>query len=716
MSDASKLSLIRTGSKIEARFFPSTLLADVGAEQVRVVSVDDGGPFIYPVVFGPSGAGGHEDRSFTYLNDIPPDILAALRSGRGVLVIDHSNEGTEAKPKVLEAMHRRFAYLGMDPRRVLLLTQNVLFERDYHAWLAMQGETAPDPFEVGLYHCFLRQMATYAAREMIPSGQFEMRREAHIRMVHSAEARPKHYLTLNFTPRGHRLATMLYIMHHGLEAKGHISFPGLANRKMNIAGRTEDLLEKTPFPDLDLLRTHLPALEAHPPRQLDTDPFVRISPVINVGEWWYYSESWFSLVTESGVQARGHERFTEKPFKAILGLHPFLILGLPRTLQNLRSYGFKTFAPHIDETYDTIEDDEARMVAVLGEFSRLVAMPAETWTALALSLLEPVLHNYDQFNGPLQNHFAMHVEGPLLDRMLRLATLANLPPSKPFAPAQDSEAVRLVQAERGALIAAKELARQKINLVKIGEREVEFRGQDQQDQFVYDVFFDGKIGGTFVECGALDGIYLSNTYAFEKFFGWRGVVIEPLTHQHEALKVNRPNSVCYNACVGSKEGTVLFFNHKGGGLSGVVKDLGRAHIERFEYSYSVNPKSYQREEPLLKLEWKPVMLTSRVIEEAGITHVDFFSLDVEGGETEVLAGLDMSRISIDVFCIEVNQKSMVKIMEWMNAQQFVPVTRVGHDLILAHQTFLDKLKAAGVDIAKRMSETTVRHKLPRLPA
>jgi len=251
------------------------------------------------------------------------------------------------------------------------------------------------------------------------------------------------------------------------------------------------------------------------------------------------------------------------------------------------------------------------------------------------------------------------------------------------------------------------------NPVEIDGRTVEFRGQHQQDKFVYDVFFAGKRGGTFFECGALDGVYLSNTNVFEQFFDWRGVIVEPLEGQYEQLVKNRPNSKCYNACVGPKEESVLFFNHKNGGLSGVVKEVGRRHIERLEYSYSVNPKSYHRAEPLLKLEWKPIIRTTRAIRDAGFSHIDFFSLDVEGGEPSVLAGLDPTEVTVDVFCVEVNQQSFAEVSEWMGTNGFQSLASVGQDLIYAHTRFLDALKRDGVDIDARMKASTVRHKPPR---
>lgn len=419
------ITLLRPGGRYDSRFFVNSILADQSAKRFRVVKEDDGTPFIYPVSFSPLAGKDRDDRTFEYFGDAPPSVLEALRNGRGLFVIDHSNEGMEPKNHTLKLLHDRFSALGIPTERVLLLTQNMRFEDGYNEWIHRQGDSAPKQFQVAIYHCFLRQLATYAEKDLGPAGELSRRVVDYNASIDSGASRPKRYLCLNFTPRGHRLATMLHIMQHGLESMGHISFPGLANRKMSVAGRTEHLLKRQPFPDIELLQQLLPTLEAQPALQLDTDPFVRVSPVIDVGEWWYYAESWFSLVTESGVNGRGHERFTEKPFKAILGLHPFLIIGLPRTLKLMREYGFQTFAPFIDETYDSIEDDKLRIALVLAEFRRLCALTDDDWALLTKKIQHIVLHNFNQFMGPLQKYFLETVEDPLLDRMALLAAPRN---------------------------------------------------------------------------------------------------------------------------------------------------------------------------------------------------------------------------------------------------------------------------------------------------
>lgn len=416
-----KLTYLKTKTKLDSRFFAAAFLNGASASKVRLSTHDDGSAFIFPIIYGPSGALGFEDRSFAYFSKIPDDVQTALREGRGLLVIDYSNEGGEAKPTVLRALHARLAEMEISPRRVMFLTQNSLFKNNYEDWRLSANAGGVEPINIELYHCFLREMSTYVLQDIIPSGEFDKRKKSYLKSIKNNELRPKHFLSLNFTPRAHRIATMLYIMLHGLEEKGLISFPGLANRKMNIEGRVRDLMARVPFPQLGEMMALVDQLEKAPPRKLDTDPFSRISPVIDIGEWWYYRDSWFSLVTESGVNGRGHRRFTEKPFKAVMGLHPFLIIGLPGTLDEMKGYGFRSFSPHLNEAYDVVSDDQQRMELVLAEFRRLCALSDDDWRVLARQLSEAVLHNYDQFGGPLEDYFVSGVEQSLLNKMRSLA-------------------------------------------------------------------------------------------------------------------------------------------------------------------------------------------------------------------------------------------------------------------------------------------------------
>jgi len=65
---------------------------------------------------------------------------------------------------------------------------------------------------------------------------------------------------------------------------------------------------------------------------------------------------------------------TEKSLRAIACGKPFLLVATPGSLQYLRSYGFKTFADYINESYDEIIDPLERLTAVVQEMKRIAIL------------------------------------------------------------------------------------------------------------------------------------------------------------------------------------------------------------------------------------------------------------------------------------------------------------------------------------------------------
>ena len=88
---------------------------------------------------------------------------------------------------------------------------------------------------------------------------------------------------------------------------------------------------------------------------------------------------------------------TEKTFKPIALEMPFVLIAPAHSLEYLRRYGFRTFHPYIDETYDTIEDPVKRIEAathILLELqARSAAAKAEFWQ----QILPIVEHNSRHF-------------------------------------------------------------------------------------------------------------------------------------------------------------------------------------------------------------------------------------------------------------------------------------------------------------------------------
>jgi hypothetical protein len=56
--------------------------------------------------------------------------------------------------------------------------------------------------------------------------------------------------------------------------------------------------------------------------------------------------------------------------------------------------GYQTFHPYINETYDTIIDDEERLEAIYKETERLCTFTDEQWLQWQLNIKPIVEHNY----------------------------------------------------------------------------------------------------------------------------------------------------------------------------------------------------------------------------------------------------------------------------------------------------------------------------------
>ena len=74
-----------------------------------------------------------------------------------------------------------------------------------------------------------------------------------------------------------------------------------------------------------------------------------------------------------------------------------------------------------------------------------------------------------------------------------------------------------------------------------------FYSQQGEDLLIYRNFINIPVKDSiFLELGACDGIIFSNTLFFEKYLGFRGILIEPVKEFYDRLIENRPNNICYN--------------------------------------------------------------------------------------------------------------------------------------------------------------------------
>ena len=104
-----------------------------------------------------------------------------------------------------------------------------------------------------------------------------------------------------------------------------------------------------------------------------------------------FNSTAFSVVLETIFDDRIH--LTEKTLRPIAVGHPFIIANGPGTLDYLRSYGFKTFSPWINESYDLETDNSKRLGMIVKEIERLENLSPEELKKVIKECLKIAKHN-----------------------------------------------------------------------------------------------------------------------------------------------------------------------------------------------------------------------------------------------------------------------------------------------------------------------------------
>jgi FkbM family methyltransferase len=157
--------------------------------------------------------------------------------------------------------------------------------------------------------------------------------------------------------------------------------------------------------------------------------------------------------------------------------------------------------------------------------------------------------------------------------------------------------------------------------------------------------------GFFIEAGANDGISQSNTLMYEQKFNWTGLLIEPSFIKYEECKKNRPKCIVENYALVNesyKEKTIygdFAFHQKNESLCGQIT----RKEDYFDDDLKWNLDEKNKNSKIIEV---PCATLNSILEKHNIQHIDFFSLDVEGYEIEVLNGFDVIKYRPKYILIE----------------------------------------------------------------
>lgn len=164
---------------------------------------------------------------------------------------------------------------------------------------------------------------------------------------------------------------------------------------------------------------------------------------------------------------------------------------------------------------------------------------------------------------------------------------------------------------------------------------------------------------SYIDIGAHDSIYLSNTYLLY-LKGSQGVCIEPNPELYNNIKRKRTRDTCLNMGVGITSTTEAHFYCMS---SSTLSTFSREDAERM-VSYG--------NEKIEKIITIPLISFDEVVTKYLPACPNFISLDVEGLDLAILKSIDFTKYRPQVFCVETltytedkTERKILTIIEFM---------------------------------------------------
>ena len=190
----------------------------------------------------------------------------------------------------------------------------------------------------------------------------------------------KLYTFFNLTPRSHRNTLIALLNDKDLLKYGFVSSPyefhkeknynknydweNFTNSLQSLIGNFQTQLKYISIKNLKSLYDMLPL-------RLDERLSVDNADALAYSDLLYKlrQESLFDLVSETWYT--GPQFYSEKTFLPIFLGKPFIMVNSYKALYVLKKFGYKTFHPLIDESYDDISNDTERLLAIVKTLDKL---------------------------------------------------------------------------------------------------------------------------------------------------------------------------------------------------------------------------------------------------------------------------------------------------------------------------------------------------------
>lgn len=200
-------------------------------------------------------------------------------------------------------------------------------------------------------------------------------------------------------------------------------------------------------------------------------------------------------------------------------------------------------------------------------------------------------------------------------------------------------------------------------------RRSQFVSQAGQDFWVYGECFNEMREGYFIDIGAHDGVFLSNSLILESRYAWKGICVEANPESFVRLVRNRRASCCHT-CLDGHAGTVQFATK---GVMGGIVDTGMDNTESDECEI---------------MQIQAVTLQHLLEENNAPRIIDYMSIDIEGAEDRVLGNFDFSAYCFN--CISIERPSAMLRGRFRDFDYHLVRDIPGLDCCYIHESFRDR--------------------------
>jgi hypothetical protein len=212
---------------------------------------------------------------------------------------------------------------------------------------------------------------------------------AHIKhLIETNTVRPNHFLLMNRRPAPHRLAIIHHLWEH--RSQGAISFAVWPDMIDGMYHRTQELYELD-ADKLTIIKNNLPLRLGD-----NVDP--ETNPVVDYSVQ-KFLDSHLQVIPETFYGCKQTEEqmfFSEKTFKPMQFLQPFVLINYVNSLVALREAGYETFSKWINEDYDAIENLQDRTLAVGETVKEFCTLSPKDAANIRKDMLPVLEHNYHQ--------------------------------------------------------------------------------------------------------------------------------------------------------------------------------------------------------------------------------------------------------------------------------------------------------------------------------